>query len=335
MKRALLVGAGGMGRAWARNITTSGRALLSGWVDIRPGAAQAAVEELQLEGVRTFESLSEALRVSDCDFAVDVTVPEAHCQVTCEALEAGFPVLGEKPMSATLEEARKMIAASESAQKLYMVSQSRRYDGRLTAFRRALSDIGRIGILNADFYIGAHFGGFRDEMEHVLLLDMAIHSFDQARAITGKKPLSVYADEFNPVWSWYRHGASANCLFEMEDGIRFSYRGSWCAEGLMTSWECDWRAIGEKGTALWDGHDRIQSATVVSTGGFHSETSVHDHNRDSIRTGIDGSLHEFLDALETGATPQGECHDNYWSLAMVFAAIESAKQGRRVRIDEL
>jgi predicted dehydrogenase len=335
MKRALLVGAGGMGRAWARNISTSGRAELVRWVDIRPGAAKAASEELQLANVQAHHSLTEALRIGDFDFVVDVTIPEAHCEVTCESLAAGFPVLGEKPMASSLAEARKMIGASEASDKLYMVSQSRRYDGRLTAFRRAIAEVGALGILNADFYIGAHFGGFRDEMDHVLLLDMSIHSFDQARALTNKKPISVFADEFNPSWSWYQHGASANCLFEMEDGVRFSYRGSWCAEGLMTSWECDWRAVGENGSAIWDGHDRIQTATVVSKGGFHSETSMHDHSRDSIRTGIDGSLHEFLDALETGATPQGECHDNYWSLAMVFAAIESAKQGRRVRIDEL
>ncbi len=324
-----------MGRAWARNISTSGRAELVRWVDIRPGAANAAAAELELQGVTGHDSLTEALSIGDFDFVVDVTIPEAHCEVTCEALAAGFPVLGEKPMAASLEEARKMIAASEAAGKLYMVSQSRRYDGRLTSYRQALSEIGQIGILNADFYIGAHFGGFRDEMEHVLLLDMAIHSFDQARAITGKKPISVFADEFNPSWSWYKHGASANCLFEMEDGLRFSYRGSWCAEGLMTSWECDWRAVGEKGTAVWNGHDQIQTATVVSSGGFHSETTVHDHAKHAIRSGIEGSLHDFLDALETGSTPQGECHDNYWSLAMVFSAIESAKQGRRVQIEGL
>jgi len=30
--------------------------------------------------------------------------------------------------------------------------------------------------------------------------------------------------------------------------------------------------------------------------------------------------------------PQSECHDNIKSLSMVFAAIESAKKGRRVLI---
>jgi len=48
--------------------------------------------------------------------------------------------------------------------------------------------------------------------------------------------------------------------------------------------------------------------------------------------GIAGSLRDFLNALETGATPMGECHDNIKSLAMVFAAIESARTRQRVLI---
>ena len=46
----------------------------------------------------------------------------------------------------------------------------------------------------------------------------------------------------------------------------------------------------------------------------------------------EASRRRFLHALETGATPMGECHDNIKSLAMVFAAIESARTGRRVSI---
>ncbi len=44
-------------------------------------------------------------------------------------------------------------------------------------------------------------------------------------------------------------------------------------------------------------------------------------------------LRDFLNALATGATPMGECHDNIKSLAMVFGAIESAATARRVAIE--
>ena len=42
--RALLVGAGGMGKAWGRNLLENGDTSLVGWVDLRPGAAEAAAE---------------------------------------------------------------------------------------------------------------------------------------------------------------------------------------------------------------------------------------------------------------------------------------------------
>ena len=52
-------------------------------------------------------------------------------------------------------------------------------------------------------------GGFREEMDSPLLVDMAIHTFDAARYVTGGDPVSVLCTEFNPPWSWYRGAASA------------------------------------------------------------------------------------------------------------------------------
>jgi predicted dehydrogenase len=335
MRRALLVGAGGMGQGWANNLSKHPEVTLAGWADIREGAAAEAAEKHKLTFDWYGTDIEKAIAECRPDFVVDVTVPEAHHGVTLTALKHGLPVIGEKPMAHSMEAAREMVAASEKAGKLYMVSQSRRYDNRLRAYRRLIEQTcGPVGILNADFYIGAHFGGFRDEMEHVLVLDMAIHSFDQARCLLGDvKPVSVYAEEFNPSWSWYKGAASATCLFEMEGGVRFTYRGSWCAEGLQTSWECDWRAVGGTGTALWDGHGKLTGAKVTGSEGFHHETTpTEEEILDEVAGGIGGSLNDFLNALDTGATPQGECHDNIQSLAMVFGAIESANTGQRVAI---
>jgi predicted dehydrogenase len=334
--RALLVGAGGMGRAWAKNLHECAETTIAGWVDIRPGAAAQAAQELGLEVAHTSTDLARALAELRPDFVVDVTIPEAHHDVTLAALAAGIPVLGEKPMAATMQQARAMVAASERAGTLYMVSQSRRYDARLHAYRRLIEQsAGPAGILNADFYIGAHFGGFRDEMAHVLVLDMAIHTFDAARYLLGDPdPVAVYCEEFNPPWSWYRGDASAVAIFEMAGGARFTYRGSWCAEGRHTSWESEWRAVGPRGSATWDGRDALLAEVVVETGGFHSTTEPRSVDvEQGVPSGIAGSLRDFLHALRTGATPMGECHDNIKSLAMVFGAIESAGSGRRVPIE--
>lgn len=271
------------------------------------------------------------------DFVVDVTTPESHGLITMASLDRGIPVLGEKPMSSSMEEAKRMVAASRESKTLFMVSQSRRYDPRIKAFRRLIEKLGDLGILNADFYIGPHFGGFRDEMDHVLLVDMAIHTFDQARFLSKADPVAVYCEEFNPAWSWYQGAACANASFELTDGIRFSYRGSWCAEGRPTSWEAEWRAVGSRGTGVWDGDHAIHGELVKGPGGFLSDTDlISERAIDDASWGIAGSLKDFLLALnEPGHLPMGHCEDNIKSLAMVFAAVKSAQEKRRVLVEEV
>jgi predicted dehydrogenase len=330
--KALLVGAGGMGRSWGVNLRDCENAHIGGWVDIRPGIAAEAADELGVS-MHTGDDLGKALSDVKPDFVVDVTVPEAHREITCAALAAGVPVLGEKPMAESMESARAMVAASEKAGQLYMVSQSRRYDARLHAYWKLVAElIGPPGILNSDFYIGAHFGGFRDEMPSVLLLDMAIHTFDAARYLCEADPVSVYCEEFNPPWSWYRGAACTAAMFEMTGGLRYTYRGSWCAEGLPTSWEAEWRAVGPSGSATWDGIGAPVAEIVTGKDGFIRDTErIEALVEDGWPSGIKGSLLEFLNELETGEPPMGECHDNIKSLAMVFGAIESAGTGTRIR----
>jgi len=118
----------------------------------------------------------------------------------------------------------------------------------------------------------------------------------------------------------------------MTGGLRYTYRGSWCAEGRITSWEGEWRAVGAHGSATWDGQNPPIAEVVTQRDGFFSEVEPQTAVIDDIAPGIAGSLRDFLHAITTGATPMGECHDNIKSLAMVFAAIESAATGRRVNI---
>ncbi len=173
-------------------------------------------------------------------------------------------------------------------------------------------------------------------MSNVLLLDMAIHTFDAARFLSGADPVSVYCEEYNPSWSWYEGASCANALFEMSDGLRFTYRGGWSAEGApYLSWEMRVAGRGQGGrSATWDGHGAPIVEVVTAREGFFSPTEQRTRavpEREHV--GIAGSLRDFIAALRTGTTPMGECHDNIKSLGMVFAAIESAAAGKRVPIE--
>ena len=331
--RCVVVGAGGISGAWFPPLKEE-QVEVAAVVDLRLAAAQRAIAE---HGLRSEAStdLNAVLAQHRPDFVLDLTVPEAHCQVTTTALRAGCHVLGEKPMASSMAEAREMVRVSEETGKLYMVNQSRRWDAKHDAVRRTLADgrIGDVTTINCDFFLGAHFGGFRDEMEHVLLVDMAIHHFDLARFMTGTDPVAVYAKEFNPKGSWYRGAASAVCVFEMTDGVIFTYRGSWCPEGLPTSWNGNWRIIGTRGTLLYEQDEDPHGQVVAGEEGFTRplrEIQITPSPLTAVT--FHGALREMLAFLRTGQQPQTECHDNLKSLAMVFAAIESATRGERVAV---
>lgn len=331
--RAVLVGCGGISRAWFKAAQEMEALSFVGLVDINRAAAEEKAAEFGLKDAVLDTDLSSVLQGTRPDVVFNCTIPDAHMPVTLEALRHGCHVLGEKPLADTMENAYKMIEAAAKANRIFAVIQNRRYNAnirRLCAFLRS-GAIGRITTVNSDFYLGAHFGGFRDRMEHVLLLDMAIHSFDQARLISGTDPVSVYAKEWNPAGSWYDHDASAVAVFQMTDGIVYTYRGSWCAEGLNTTWECDWRIVGDKGTVTWDGADGFRCQVVAKTGGFRSEWAdvpVPEVDPGDKVGGHAGVMREFLRAVRTGGTPETTCADNVKSLAMVFGAIRSAETGR-------
>jgi predicted dehydrogenase len=309
-----------------------------GLVDIEPGNMTKIAEEFSLGSVPMSTELGPLLAEVRPDAVFNCTIPEAHLPVTLTAFEHGCHVLGEKPLADTLENARIMVDAAKRQDRIFSVIQNRRYQKEIRSLRAFLESgaIGRVTTINADFYIGAHFGGFRDRMEHVLLLDMAIHSFDQARLISGADPLRVYCHEWNPAGSWYDHDASAMCIFEMSDGLVFNYRGSWCSEGLNTTWECDWRIVGDKGSVTWNGGGEFSAEKVAATGGFRSEMTSVDvpvFEPEGMYTAHKGAIMEFVRCVLEGGTPETVGSDNIKSLAMVFGAIRSAECGAPVTVE--
>ncbi|MDH7570096.1 MAG: Gfo/Idh/MocA family oxidoreductase, partial [Armatimonadota bacterium] len=273
--RAVLAGCGSMSRTWLNAARQIPGLEIVGLVDLREDAARQRQTEFALPNALVHTNLSAVLDQTAPDIVFDCTVPEAHVSVTLEALRHRCHVLGEKPMADSMENARKMVAAAQAAGRLYAVIQNRRYDPRIRRMRNFLQSgtLGRLTTVNCDFYLGVHFGGFRDHMRHVLLLDMAIHTFDAARFLTGADPVSVYCHEWNPPGSWYDHDASAVAIFQMSNGIVFTYRGSWCAEGLNTTWESEWRFVGDAGSAKWDGADGMHAQVVAERGAPRSKVA--------------------------------------------------------------
>ncbi|WP_050180007.1 Gfo/Idh/MocA family protein [Domibacillus robiginosus] len=332
--RIVLAGCGSMANAWLDEIEKRKDAEIIALVDVRREAVLEMAKRRTLS-IPCFESLEEALAATNANLVVDVTIPAAHKQVVTTALQSGCSVLGEKPIAQTLEDAEEVVQLSQRTGHWYAVMQNRRYTKLIRTLRQLLADgkIGTISSIHADFFLAPHFGGFREQMDSPLIVDMAIHTFDQARFLTGANAVSVFCHEYNPPGSWYEGNAAALCFFEMSDGSVFSYRGSWCADGKPTSWDGEWRITGTQGSAEWDGESapRLYIKKEPSEEAFiypyQTEIAV---NSWTGREGHAGCLDEMFAALEENRPAETDCHDNMESMKMVFGALESAASGKKI-----
>ncbi|MBW4080803.1 Gfo/Idh/MocA family oxidoreductase [Paenibacillus sp. S150] len=337
--RVAVAGCGSMANEWISYTAKRPDAVIVALVDIRPEAAAEMADKHGLS-CPVFTDIGQAIEETGANLVFDVTIPASHYTVASTALERQCDVFTEKPLAESMHQCNAVVALAERTGRSHAVMQNRRYDPRIRSLRRliAAGEIGRVGYIGASFFLAPHFGGFREVMESPLLLDMAIHTFDQARFISGADPVTVYCQEFNPTGSWYAGNASAVCIFEMSDGSVFCYQGSWCAEGAQTSWEASWRIQGEKGAAVWDGEGMPYAEKAAA--GDPAGTFIRDYERvegiaeDMKETFHHGCLEEMFLALAERRPAETDCRDNRYSMAMVFGALESARTGRKIDLAE-
>lgn len=339
--RAVLCGCGAMAKGWLRALQSasdlSREVEIVGLVDLDHVVAEELAAEFGLDHVVIDTDLVSVIDATRAEMVFDVVVPSARFAVVSTALKLGCHVLSEKPLASSMGEAEALVALAAETGRVHAVVQNRRFISGVRRLRRAVEDglIGEVSGIHCDFFIGPHFGGFREAMDNVLLLDMAIHTFDAARFVSGKEPLSVYCVETNPSGSWYAHGASANAIFRLSGDAVFSYRGSWCAEGRRTSWESAWRLVGAKGMITWDGEESFEATVAGDETGLlrgHRALSIPDAPDLDETHGHRSVLAEFIDAVKSGRRPETVSDDNIKSLSMVFGAIESARTGLPVSI---
>ncbi|NOU81990.1 gfo/Idh/MocA family oxidoreductase [Paenibacillus sp. LMG 31459] len=337
--RVVVAGCGAMANEWISYALKHADIEIVGLVDIRVESAQAMAEKHGLT-CPVFTDISQAIEATAANLVFDITVPSSHFSIASKALEAGCHVFTEKPLAETMEQCNEIVNMAGRTGLSHAVMQNRRYDPHIRSLRGLITEgaIGRTGSISASFFLAPHFGGFREAMDSPLLLDMAIHTFDQARFISGADPVSVYCQEFNPPGSWYEGNAAAICIFEMSDGSVFCYQGSWCAEGAPTSWEASWRVQGERGAAIWDGRD-MPYAEIIG-GGETSGQFLNEYERvegpavQMEETFHQGCLEEMFRSLAEQRPAETDCRDNRYSMAMVLGALESARTGSKLDIAE-
>ena len=199
------------------------------------------------------------------------------------------------------------------------------------------NELGAVAALNVAFYKGPHFGGFREEMAHPLIVDMAIHQFDAMRYFLGSDAAIISARSWNPPWSWYRGDASASVQIEFANGVHASYAGSWCSQALETTWNANWRFECERGVLLVE-DDTVTVQKLQRVGdGPGALVNIHDERRhvpivSLERIAQDYLLHEFYEAVGAGKATGTAAQDNIKTMELVFGIVEACDRRKPVTL---
>lgn len=136
------------------------------------------------------------------DLAVIATVNRVHVQQAVAALEAGLPIVVDKPIAATVAMAETILEASRRTGKIFTVFQNRRWDNDFLTLRKILDGglLGQITRFESRYErwrptARADAWRERGDIEDGggLLLDLGSHVVDQALQLFGL-PSQVYAE---------------------------------------------------------------------------------------------------------------------------------------------
>ncbi|MGI5443536.1 Gfo/Idh/MocA family protein [Streptomyces shenzhenensis] len=140
-------------------------------------------------------------RAGELDLIVIASPNKTHVPLAAAALEAGLPVVVDKPLAGTAAEARELAALAERRGLLLSVFQNRRWDNDFLTLRKLLAE----GALGDVWRFESRFerwrpqlkGGWRESGDPTeiggLLYDLGSHVVDQALVLFGPAT-RVYAE---------------------------------------------------------------------------------------------------------------------------------------------
>ena len=332
--RLVLVGLGVRGRHWAETMRRNADVAIAAYVDPDPVALQRAAAEIT--PAPGFATLEAALDAADAvDALVLATPPTTRAPQLALAVQAGLPVLAEKPLAVDLDEAARFVRLTDEAGVPLMVGLNFRYLPVTVAIKRLLArdDLGAPEF--ARFTYERYRDGRRADinkypltMEHPMLWEQSIHHFDLMRHVYGQEPVEVYCRTWNPSWSMYRHHANVSALFTFDRGLEVNYHGTWA--GSWGDTQVTWRTDCPGGAIV----QREQFGDLVLARTPFAEPEPVDLPPHEIWISETVNLlASFVDFLRGRCALESSGRDHLASLLMVQACIDSSREGRLIDID--
>ncbi len=189
--------------------------LVAGALSSSPEKARVSGAELGLDPARSYDSFAqmaqrEARRKDGIEAVAIVTPNHMHAAPVIEFIKRGIHVICDKPLTATLAEAKKLAKAAESAKALFILTHN--YTGypliRQARAMVAAGELGRIRLVQVEYAqdwlterveaSGSKQAEWRTDPARAgaggALGDIGTHAWNLAAFVTGMEPESIAAD---------------------------------------------------------------------------------------------------------------------------------------------
>lgn len=331
--KVIVVGLGGRGREWAREVAADPGFELAAGVEPDEAARRRAAEDAGLGRVPVFATPGEALSRAECDAVVVSTPADRHVEACEAAVAAGRAVLVEKPFTTRLGEAVRLVRLAEAARAPLVVAQNYRYMRSFRTVRRLVREgaLGRVGQVLCQYWRVPHeMPEWLARLEHSVMWGMGVHHLDALRHALGARVTNVLAESFTTGYGRLPAGASLRVLLDFEDGARATYAASYESSGheyFERGQEFYLRLAGERATL----HVFHRWLVLCERGRWPRLVGRGPRELSEERV----LLGQLARALEGREEPDSSGRDNLQTMAVVEACLRSSDERRWVNPQEL
>jgi predicted dehydrogenase len=318
--KVAVIGAGGWGLQHARIFAARPDVALCAVVGRTAERTEARAAQF---GTRAYLDLDAMLERERPDL-VSLCLPnQGHFATTLHVIQAGVPLLVEKPLVFDLAEADTLIEAAAERKLFFAINFNHRYARPVQLAYDAIVH-GRLGELA---FATWRFGGEgRSDHPHANLIETQCHGFDTLEYLCG--PIaSVMAEMTDSTGKGYSTLALALRFASGAVGsLVGSYDSSYAYPGthLLEINGPEGRVLVEDTVRRYSFQARGNEIGEVWQAGY-----FNDREREFHRT-FDTHMEAILAAFKAGAEPPIHARAGRRALALAYAAIESFTSGRRV-----
>jgi predicted dehydrogenase len=152
-------------------------------------ARQAIARELRPEAT-VFADAGELIDSSDVDAVAIATPVKSHHPIALRALKRGKHVLVEKPMCASVDEARELVAVADTMNRTLMVDHTYLFHDAVRKLKH-LKDSGVLGTITYYDSLRVNLGLFQSDVN--VLWDLAPHDFSIMEYLLEERPVHIEA----------------------------------------------------------------------------------------------------------------------------------------------